>query len=170
MQREVSVLPFPSAAYGIRAHSRAVQANLWSTLVILHRLRSRTVSGRSLVDFTFSPASRFHPFLDFLIFITNIYPPFLLPAFPHPPPFFQSFSLTPARLQNMAAVVAARHPSPTSYMSRHPAQVVNRPISTSTTTPQPTSRRRPVRPPSFLALVPFLTLALFLSTGRLLRP
>ena len=56
----------------------------------------------------------------------------------------------------MAAAVVARHPSPSSYLSRHPSQIVNRPISASTSTPQPptsTRSRRPVRPPSFLALV-----------------
>jgi hypothetical protein len=46
----------------------------------------------------------------------------------------------------MAAAIVARHPSPSSYIGRHPGPVVNRPISTSTSTPQPptsTSRRRP---------------------------
>lgn len=46
----------------------------------------------------------------------------------------------------MATAVVARHPSP-SYIGRPPTQVVNRPISASTSTPQPpTSSTRPRHP------------------------
>jgi len=64
-----------------------------------------------------------------------------------------------AKAETIATAVVARHPSPSSYISRPPTQVVNRPISTSTSTPQsPTSSTgnwHPVRSPSFLSLVRF---------------
>ena len=76
-------------------------------------------------------------------------------------------SPTPTHFQNTATVTAPRDPSPSTYSEDHPLRfpadpsirVVNRPISTSISTPQPsTLATRPqhlARPPSFLSrLIP----------------